>query len=423
MATALVRLNQPVAQAGDARSYFFNGRLLTAEDLTREQALREGGDRRLARLIGCGVVQGLLVEELAATQLRIAAGLGVTPGGDVIETAGLDLDLSSAATAGSGGGFANCAAGLADGRPDAGIHLLTLSPAWIAQGRAATLLGEVGACNRRTEQPALRARLVPVLEPAGLDTAHPRNGLAVALLSPGRGLAAVPPETRVGWWLRQRSDASSACAPGLRADELPIALLQISARADITWLDTQAARRALSPPPGSAADQLWPASWATEMQAFAAQFLAEIAAAPSAAGIRWLPPAALPTPAQLTAWLRLLPTSILGRPVPLSRTAFAHRLGLAWQGEPVALASARLYRFTLDGHPERVLVTGDQGGDVAEVIVREGNGEITSPKVASAAGRLLREGKRKPGSEGGPSSDELSVAASALTQAAHRKRR
>jgi hypothetical protein len=159
------------------------------------------------------------------------------------------------------------------------------------------------------------------------------------------------------------------------------------------------------------------------MQAFAAQFLAEIAVAPSAAGIRWLPPAALPTPAQLTAWLRLLPTSILGRPVPLPRPEFAHRMALAWQGEPVALASARLYRFTLDGHPERVLVTGDQGGGVAEVIVREGNGETTSPKVASAAGKLLREGKRKPGSEGGPSPEELSVAASALTQAANRKRR
>ena len=62
MATVLnARLNQVIAVDGEPRSFFFNGRLLSAEDLTREQAARDGAERRLARLIGCGVAEGLTV--------------------------------------------------------------------------------------------------------------------------------------------------------------------------------------------------------------------------------------------------------------------------------------------------------------------------------------------------------------------------
>ncbi|HEV6967654.1 hypothetical protein, partial [Roseateles sp.] len=148
MATVLnARLNQVVAVDGEPRSFFFNGRLLSAEDLSREQAARDGAERRLARLIGCGVAEGLTVTAGTGSLLHIAAGLGVTPSGAVIDIGNLDLDLSSAGRGASFSGFGNCAAGLAEGQPLAGLYLLTLTPAWAGQGRAATLLGEVGACN------------------------------------------------------------------------------------------------------------------------------------------------------------------------------------------------------------------------------------------------------------------------------------
>ena len=191
MATTTALLNQPVDALGEPRSYFFNGRLLSAEDLRREQDQRAGGQHRLARLMGCGVASGLRVSRLGtASKLRIAPGLGVTPSGELIEIDQLDLDLSAATRSGRLGGFGNCAAGLADGQPLAGLYLLVLTPAWTPQGRAQTLLGEVGACNRRTEQPAVRARLLALLPPTSATTANLRNLLAVGLLSPGQGLVA-----------------------------------------------------------------------------------------------------------------------------------------------------------------------------------------------------------------------------------------
>jgi hypothetical protein len=350
--------------------------------------------------------------------LHIAAGLGVTPSGAVIDIGNLDLDLSSAGRGASFSGFGNCAAGLAEGQPLAGLYLLTLTPAWSGQGRAATLLGEVGACNRRTEQPAVRARLVEVQAPAGLGAASVRNELAVALLSPGWGLTAVPEGGRVGWWMRQRI-AGGAAAPGLSADELPLALLQIDAKAQPLWMDTDSARRRLAPPPGEAGDALWPQSWGVEMQAFAAQFLAALMEAKAtAAAFVWLPPT-LPLNAVQLAQCRKLLTGVPTTPEVLNRAHFARALLDGWQDVPVRRTGAELHLAQLAGHPERLLLRAT-GFDDDDDAVRGGGGERTSARVASVAARILAAGRRR---EGGPSKEELAVAASALTQAPDRKRR
>jgi len=417
MATVLnARLNQVIAVDGEPRSFFFNGRLLSAEDLTREQAARDDAEARLARLIGCGVAEGLTVTAGVGSVLHISAGLGVTPSGAVIDIGNLDLDLSSAGKGASFSGFGNCAAGLAEAQPSAGVHLLTLAPAWSGQGRAATLLGEVGACNRRTQQPAVRARLVEVVSAGGLT----RNELAVALLSPGMGLTAVPAGGRVGWWLRQRI-AGSAAAPGLTADELPLALLQIDANAVPLWIAPDGARRRLSPPPGEAGDVLWPESWAVEMQAFAAQFLAELMEAQtSAATFVWLPPTLPLTAAQLARLRAVLP-GVPGTVEVLNRSRFARALIEGWDGEPVRRQGAVLYLARLEGHPERLLLRAGTSASGNGDVVVSGGGERTSAKVASAAARVLAAGRSH--REGGPSKDELAAAASALTQAPARKRR
>src|SRR6218665_3143874 len=97
MATVLnAPLNQVIAVAGEPRSFFFNGRLLSAEDLTREQAARDDAERRLARLIGCGVAEGLTVTAGVGSVLHIAAGRGVTPSGAIIDIGKLALGLTNA---------------------------------------------------------------------------------------------------------------------------------------------------------------------------------------------------------------------------------------------------------------------------------------------------------------------------------------
>jgi len=418
MATVLnARLNQVIAVDGEPRSFFFNGRLLSAEDLTREQAARDDAERRLARLIGCGVAEGLTVTAGVGSVLHIAAGLGVTPSGAVIDIGNLDLDLSSAGKGASFSGFGNCAAGLAEAQPSAGVHLLTLAPAWSGQGRAATLLGEVGACNRRTQQPAVRARLVEVLAAPGLT----RNELAVALLSPGQGLAAVPEGGRVGWWMRQRIGPSAA-APGLTADELPVALLQIDSNAVPLWIATDGARRRLAPPPGDASDAMWPQSWAVEMQAFAAQFIAELMepATTKATAFTWLPPTVPLTAKQLERVQNLL-TGVPTRAEVLNRSRFARALVEGWEGEPVLRSGADLYLAQLEGHSDRFLLRAvGSGNGRNRDTVNAGLGERTSAKAASAAARVLAAGRRREG--GRPTPDELAAAASALTQTPDRRR-
>lgn len=422
MGTVLnARLNQVIAVEGEPRSFFFNGRLLSAEDLSREQQARDGAESRLARLIGCGVAEGLTVTTGSGSVLQISAGLGVTPSGAVIDIGNLHLDLSSAGRGASFSGFGNCAAGLAEGQPLAGLYLLTLTRVWAGQGRAATLLGEVGACNRRTEQPAVRARLVEVQAPSGLGAASLRNELAVAWLSPGQGLTSVPETARVGWWMRQRLGGGAA-APGLTADELPLALLQIDAKAVPLWIDTDSVRRRLAPPPGEAGDAMWPQSWGIEMQAFAAQFLAQLMGRdePPAAAFVWLPPTVPLNAAQFERLGKLLRNELPSRPEVLNRTQFARALQDGWQDMPLRRAGARLHLAQLEGHPERLLMRTT--GEPVDRARPGGLGERTSAKVATEAARILARGRQAKGREGGPSAQELSVAASALTQAPDRER-
>jgi hypothetical protein len=67
------------------RSFFFDGRFLTAKDLTREQTYFLTRQADLARGGGVGVVSGLhLVEGPDPRSLRITAGHGVTPSGETV---------------------------------------------------------------------------------------------------------------------------------------------------------------------------------------------------------------------------------------------------------------------------------------------------------------------------------------------------
>lgn len=78
------------------RPKYFDGRFLTARDLTRDQTYFLTRQADLGRSMGAGVVDGLMVAEgETATSLHIEPGLGVTPGGEIVSIpARLTLDLA-----------------------------------------------------------------------------------------------------------------------------------------------------------------------------------------------------------------------------------------------------------------------------------------------------------------------------------------
>ena len=95
-AERLLRAEVLVPDARRVRPLYFDGRFLTAEDLTREQNYFLSRQADLGRAGGAGVVAGLEVTRGGgATRLRVAAGHGVTALGEpVILTSALEIDLA-----------------------------------------------------------------------------------------------------------------------------------------------------------------------------------------------------------------------------------------------------------------------------------------------------------------------------------------
>jgi hypothetical protein len=196
---AIAQLQEPLTDGGIRNVNFFNGRLLTGKDMTREQLARREADARLGRASGEGVAFGLeawrdpLNDRPQAPVLRVAAGLAINRAG---QTLCLPRDTSVALTRRFEGGtdgnsaacgcvFAQCDA-LSDGSyvAGAGVYVLTLAPAQANEGRAPTNGLDPGnvRCNTDATVDAVQFRLFSVPQPrfADLDPASAtfRNRLA-----------------------------------------------------------------------------------------------------------------------------------------------------------------------------------------------------------------------------------------------------
>lgn len=137
-------LQQAFLDQGLARVAWWNGRVLTAEDLRDQQIATDAADRRLGRAIGAGVVDGLLVSPAADRRsVEVTAGLAVDQAGEV-----LDLPVPVRVPLvppepqdGSGrdpAGFVSCAELPVDFTAAGhGIYLLAIASATGASGAAA----------------------------------------------------------------------------------------------------------------------------------------------------------------------------------------------------------------------------------------------------------------------------------------------
>jgi hypothetical protein len=74
-----------ILNSGNARPLYFQGRFLTAEDLTRDQNYFIQRQAVLGRAAGAGIVSGLLVQAApGATEIQISPGHGITPSGELV---------------------------------------------------------------------------------------------------------------------------------------------------------------------------------------------------------------------------------------------------------------------------------------------------------------------------------------------------
>lgn len=172
--TAIGNLNQPFIEGGIKDPYFFNGRLLTAEDLQDHQTAEGLHHRQLGRVIGEGIARGMEVGIVSngtggtTPTLSISPGLAVNRGGQVLElfdTVHLKLVLEDTVVNGGTGGFAPCKMENPQFVPTGtGVYILVAAPASDYEGKAPMhYLGDTGklaGCNHKYRKEGVLFRLV-----------------------------------------------------------------------------------------------------------------------------------------------------------------------------------------------------------------------------------------------------------------------
>jgi hypothetical protein len=253
MSTQALHLEEP-AVAGLASPNFFNGRLLTGEDLAAEQAAGRAAHEALARLQGPGVSHGLDVtlEDTGASgvpALRVAAGAAVTAAGELLaleSSVRLELRRTPPPQGSATSAFAECTPAGPVAAGQAQLHLVTIAPAAPAALGRARIVGlgdEPAPCAVDRLAPAVRFELRPFAVPLPPGAATRLRNHVAALLLGDIGDAATPlaeaPTSPAGDGLLERLRGS-----GYAADEVPLAVVRWPSAAEgIEFVDQWAARR------------------------------------------------------------------------------------------------------------------------------------------------------------------------------------
>jgi len=260
----VLQLQQPVTDGAIRAVRFFNGRLLTANDLTRQQQARREADRYLGLALGDGVAFGLDVTEDRQQSepghpvIRIEAGLAINRLGQTLRlrdptSVALTRAFETTATEGL---FATCTP-IAGGTyiAGAGLYVLTIAPAEASEGRAETngLDPSNVRCNTDATVEAVLFRrlwIKPTLF-ADLDPGSPAFRNAIAYRCFGGGVQATWLADLFGAQPRGDGLIDNLRPSPLVDQEVPLALLFFTGSADLQFIDLWSVRR---PPALSQAD-------------------------------------------------------------------------------------------------------------------------------------------------------------------------
>lgn len=261
----ILSLQQPVGDGGIETVNFFNGRLLTAADMSREQDARRQADARLGFALGDGVAFGLEVSAgpvvddtsgSAMPSVTIAPGLAINRAGQVLRL-GYDeqvrLSRIGATTPPlAGNAFSDCVPVIGGSYvAGQGLYILTIAPSEIAAGRAPTngLSAAAAACNidRVIEAVQFRLLAVPPHLYAQLNAAAPRFRNDVAYACFGLGVTASWATALFGQAGRDTGLLVEMRDFGLTDCDVPLAMLAFAGAASMVFLDTWAVRRPVGP--------------------------------------------------------------------------------------------------------------------------------------------------------------------------------
>jgi hypothetical protein len=264
------QLLTPILTGGIKSVNFFNGRLLSAEDLRLEKKANKDARELLGQASGDGIVYGLEVREavgLSAKQapvLTVSEGLAVNREG---ETLLLQPSVNVALVRPAENGSATVNALFADCQPlqqtpnvvGKGVYLLTIQSASGVEGRAPVSgLGNIdAACNARYQIDGVQFRLIqlPVSATDLNDPAHLRNRLAYrcfGLNGNGASSFVANPFGQVVKKYGLLDDLRTNC---LQDNEVPLAILSWTAANGIEFVDMWSVRRHMI---RRSADAGWP---------------------------------------------------------------------------------------------------------------------------------------------------------------------
>ena len=301
MSTA--ELLKPILESGIRSVNFFNGRLLTGEDMSREQLANREARKLIGQAVGDGIAYGFEVAKTpgagTAPRLTVQPGLALNRCGESLRLASAaDLSLvrpQNGSTAGESS-FGDCTPFQAGTYvAGSGVYLLVISPARGTEGRApiSGLGNDPVDCNTKYTVDGVQFRLVQLdLTPNELnDENHLRSLVAykcfgIAQLKPLLTAAFSSASEDYGLLDQLRPNRLTDC-------DVPLAVFLWSATQGIKFVDTWAVRRRLIEP--SAADE-WTAAVGdrrrSEAEATLLQFQDELDSIKAGAGLGGAPPAA-----------------------------------------------------------------------------------------------------------------------------------
>lgn len=242
---------------------FFNGRMLTGDDLTREQRSLYARDERVAAALGSGIVRGLEVSADASgtattPAVRISAGAAIDRRGEIIVLESdtvVQIAIPVPAIPPPRPDWRRCAEAPSDlpaslPLPDLGLYLLVMRPRPVDSAELARVLQADRSndpCMVSYVQEAAVFRLIRMIDletaVVGVDELRLRNVVAHACF----GTAGVPPTPASDAPASARAiDAlRSKLAPTMDWD-VPLAILRISRSTGLTWIDAWSARRSVA---------------------------------------------------------------------------------------------------------------------------------------------------------------------------------